>query len=496
MHLSNLANHFRRTPYIVLLLLFLVAGGGFLFYHFSRPAAHPQAMLQDLEQISSASYDTVFFSMYPIGHYKKEDFVNYRGWNPIFSSYQPQTLTELSAYLDAAFSRGNVTQAICLGLDPYQIWLSNGGKTKRWNQDLQKKLLNYIKDTPSLQYNIFLPCPSIDYWLSLNETELEYAFAAYKGLIAHLSVYDNVSIFFLGAEEWLIENPGNYDGYFDFNDSVAHKIFLFTFCDQNAKITPYDMETCFSKLEELITRKRQDASPLPDLSDWEITFWGDISFDAPLDSLSLPGAVTNLSGASTYSYVISSAKASDPSDYDISFPGLIDGFCTGSLSPAPYSPDMGSMQSMGSMRSMGTDASLCFVISYGITDYFAGTPIDNKGDPLDTQTFAGALRTGIGRLKETYPNAVILLVTPAFCYPYHDQPGETGGTLSDYVDAIVEIAREENLPCLNLAVGLEPEEDTNASYYFEEWHLKESGYFLLAQKIIALLEERTLNQPF
>lgn len=57
---------------------------------------------------------------------------------------------------------------------------------------------------------------------------------------------------------------------------------------------------------------------------------------------------------------------------------------------------------------------LCFVINYGLNDYFSGYAVDDPEDPYDTVTYCGALRTGIRSLQEAYPDALILLAAPNY----------------------------------------------------------------------------------
>ena len=133
------------------------------------------------------------------------------------------------------------------------------------------------------------------------------------------------------------------------------------------------------------------------------------------------------------------------------------------------------------------DRKLCFVIYFGLNDYFGGHPVSNPEDAFDVTTYAGALRVGIDKLQTAYPDAEILLMTPNFITTFANgtEPmSEKGGTLIEYVDTAIEIANEYNVPCVNSYVDLGINEANASAFLADGTHLNETGRFLLAKQIM------------
>jgi len=72
-------------------------------------------------------------------------------------------------------------------------------------------------------------------------------------------------------------------------------------------------------------------------------------------------------------------------------------------------------ESLKEMETIDYEKVDVFVLQHGTNDYSGGRPLDNQDNPKDIYTYGGALRYSIERLQETYPDAEIVLVTPAFC---------------------------------------------------------------------------------
>lgn len=96
-------------------------------------------------------------------------------------------------------------------------------------------------------------------------------------------------------------------------------------------------------------------------------------------------------------------------------------------------------------------------IAYGTNDFSSGTAIDNANNPLDTNTFKGAIRYSLKLITEKYPHIKIIGVTP--CYRFWSENGVIiddcdtheidGKKISDYVNAIKEVYTEYHLPVLD-----------------------------------------------
>lgn len=94
------------------------------------------------------------------------------------------------------------------------------------------------------------------------------------------------------------------------------------------------------------------------------------------------------------------------------------------------------------------------LLEFGVNDYMAGKKIDNPEDPLDVNTYGGALRYAIELFQKTYPDLHIVLVTPAFChvvdYGMCTEEDFGGGPLDRYVAQEKEIAVEYGLDVIDV----------------------------------------------
>lgn len=470
-------------PVILLLLCILIISAGLVLYTQQQQKLAPKRY--DLERISQASYNGVFFSMYPLTGYNEEDFATFRGVDTILSSYSIPKWEVLSEYIDAVFVTDNNVTNIYLGLEPSVLWETCDANDEEWNRQLESYFIPYLTEYPMITFEILLPYPDMSYWTSMTVDEMHATLDIYGNLVEALDSYSNVTIYFVGGEHWLIANPGNYNDALDVNPVIAQKLMLLTFCDHQFQITPTNADTLFDNLSALVTYECTVPSVYPDLSEWQLVFFGDSIIGNYKGSFSVPGVVTGLSGASTYNYAIGGTQAADMPDYDNSFPDMVQQFIARELSSTrddtefPYETLETSEQK------------LCFVIHYGLNDYFNGGLIHNPDNPNDAETFSGALRTGVAYLQETYPDATILLMTPPFCTYFSngmDKNSDMGGILTDYVAAVEQVALEQNVICMNNYTGLGITEATSHIYLTDGCHLNETGRFLLGTQIIAALE--------
>lgn len=130
------------------------------------------------------------------------------------------------------------------------------------------------------------------------------------------------------------------------------------------------------------------------------------------------------------------------------------------------------------------------VLAYGTNDYTKAVKLDNSENPYDTGTFGGSLRNSIELLKETYPDMQIVLVTPIYCILFSQEESYDctekdfgSGYLEDYVQLLLQIGREYNLPVIdnyhNSGICLE-----NWKEYLEDgMHPNEDGRELLAAQM-------------
>lgn len=136
------------------------------------------------------------------------------------------------------------------------------------------------------------------------------------------------------------------------------------------------------------------------------------------------------------------------------------------------------------------------IIEHGTNDYNSGQPLENEENPYDETTFAGALRSSLKLLKETYPDLRIIVMSPLYC----ELQGRTakcyeisygGGILDEYVEKEREIAAEFGVEFLDAYHESGIWEDNADTYLMDDLHPSQEGQILLGNFLADyLLEEK------
>lgn len=441
---------------------------------------------KDIARISRESYNGAFLAMYDISNYSEEDFATFRGIPTLKANYSLESWRDLSKYMTEIFSSQNTITNVYLGLDPAVLWEKSGKNDVKWAKNLDKYLVPYVSARQDVFFEILLPSPSLQYWTGMKEEQMEEKLEAYYRLIEDMGVFSNVKIYFFGGEKWLIANPENYVDDTRTNIQVSRNIFLHAFCDQDNQIVAENASSIFSGLIDQVGRENKTPTVYPDLSDWCIVFFGDSIIAKYNESYSIPGVVSGLTGAETYNCCESGIPASENSLGVLSFNRMVTRFLE--QDTAGLNDD--SNYSLGLTEYTGTShegKKVCFVVEFGLNDYFIGFAVDNPEDKYDTGTYAGALRTGIRTLQDAYPEAEILLLAPTYTAQFSggtEINSEKGGVLTDYVSMALNVSDEMGVYCLNNYVESGINADTYGQYLTDGLHPDESGSFLLGNGII------------
>ena len=440
---------------------------------------------QDLRRLSSESYGGAFFAMYDINTYREEDFTTYRGIPTVKAEYTLQTWRDISKYLTRALSSHNSVTNIYLGLDPVSLWRSSGRDEERWTGNLERYLTPYITARQDVIFEILLPTPSLQYWTSLDSVQLEESMAVYGRLVEDMSSYANVTMFFPGGEQWLIANPANYLEDGQTNEDVSKKLFLYTFCDHKFLIAPSNASILFENLTSQVEQEWEEPAVYPDLSDLCMVFFGDSVLVYNEGSMSIPGVVKGLSGAQVYNCGQGGLPASGNPENIFNLNGFIAHFLTRDTTILPDSDYQRGL--MGYINEDHEGKRHCFVLNVGLNDYFNGFLIENPADKYDTETYAGALRTGIHKLKDAYPDALILVMAPTYTDLFSggtEINSEVGGVLTEYVDAAVRVSEEMGVFCMNNYADSGINADNYQWYLADGTHPNGTGSLYLGKQIV------------
>lgn len=448
----------------------------FVFVNSKNESDNKKFIENEIIELETDAYKGIFCSMYPITNYMAGDFETYAGVKTYKSSVKAEGLKEISQYLDAALDEDSQVTHVFLGLEPYKIWESAKRKDTKWEENWQKYLISYITENTDVTFQIMLPYLSMADWLSLDTEAVQERLEAYENMVTLLSSYDNVICYFLGAEDWLIKNPDNYTAGDEINASLTQKIFLYTFCDRHYVVKGDTIKEKTEELSKLIIKEQVNPSEYADMSDIQIVFFGDSVIGNYAGTTAITGVMNAFTGCETYNYAIGGTSATDYEGYDKSFGDVLERFKNGTAELSQGDKNF----------ERNEEKELCFVIHYGLNDFFNGYSVDNADDPYDTETYGGALRNGIRTLQSDYPEAKIIVVTP-YCYY---TAGEWEGKLGDYADVAVSIAKEMNILCLNNYSGLGWNESNYRDYLYDGCHPNEKGCMVMAIRLIRALEEQ------
>ena len=453
--------------FIILIALILI-GIFFLVY--------PVNKLKDLHNLSNSSYDSVFISMYSVENYSSEAFFKFRGLNTYIGEHPARTVSELSLYVKTALQSDNAVNTVYIGLDPYILY-QKGCTGEVEMAAAMSDIFDFIIQYPDVTFEILLPSPSMDYWLSLDESELDEVMISYRYAVSCFEPHQNAMCFFVGDEEWLIMNPANYESDFITNTLISQKILCLTFCDRIGLINNSCAEEILAHFKEMIlTEKESPSNIYPDLSDKTVVFFGDSILGLQNGSYSVPGVINGLTGASVYNYAIGGTTACDAdatTDSDNSFTDQLGKF----LSQADFYTRDDTQFPYSAVDS----SNLVFVINYGYNDYKCCHSPQGLYETLISE---------ITKIKTAYPESQIILMCPYENIYYYNgvaSVNKNDETLVDYANAVKSVAGDIDITLLDVPGFIEGTENST-EYFVDECHYNEYGRFYLAQYIISAIK--------
>lgn len=465
-------------------LIFLIAVILLVHKLFLSNSTGDSFMKADLYRLSNEQYDSVFLSTYSIQNYSESDFKQMRDTKTVIGAHGILNPKELVQYFECIFASDNIVSNIFLYLDPclFQDIQTDSAES------LQQGLYSYMDAYPDVTFEIILPYLSLDYWLDKEDAEISAILTSYRTFVEKTAPYSNAVIYFFGHEYWLIGNPANYGNTpFDANPVISQKIMMYSFCDHTYQINTDNASSLINSLSELIAREKSAPTYYPDLSGATLVFFGDSTIDYVSGSYSIPGYINGLSGATVYSCAHGGTRASARNAGSLDFPNIIDDFfaeyCTLENGRYLFDPEGVPV----------AEENLCFIIDYGLNDYFEGAPLDNPSDPYDKSTYAGGLRSSVSTLQEAFPSADFIILTPIFTGIFSngtDINSENGGQLTDYVEKAMQAAQDLNAYCLDCYHGSGIDE-TNLYHYLvaDNVHPNETGRLTIATYLMYYLED-------
>lgn len=465
----------------VLVLIALIGVGVYRYIEYQKYAP----LRNDMERIATEDYTSVFFSTFPIDYFTEDDFIYYREIYPLKASYCIPDLDTLNMYFTNVSESWNEVENVYLGVRPDIISAED--------------LLTLMDTWSDKRFEILIAYPSLSYWKALDEEEYPARLSAYTEFINTLMplyednewIQGHLSLYFYGSAEWLVGNTVNYEKEFNVNEEISHALSMYMDGDHGYQLTLENYEEKVEDFETLVREYRsQDPEEYPDLSKWDVVFFGD-SIIAFTETSSISGAFSGLTGAHTYNCGIGGSTATMTSSRSLGIPAVVDAFLSEDLSQ--FSQTSLAYAGMSDyFEHAKKKRQKCFVIDYGMNDYYIGTSVYGD-DPNDIYTYSGALRTAVDKLQAAYPDAVIVLMAPNFTSYFGcglEPQSEEGGILLDYVAAMTTICEEKNLLFYNSYTELGIDNSNHTEHLMDGTHPNEGTRYIMAQGLAELLKKQ------
>lgn len=122
-------------------------------------------------------------------------------------------------------------------------------------------------------------------------------------------------------------------------------------------------------------------------------------------------------------------------------------------------------------------------VSYGLNDYFSDIPIYPK-EYYDLTSYVGALRHGIHKIREKYPDIEFVVISPTYCEWFK---GERQFELGAYVESARGVAEEMGVHFIDMYHAFGVNSQDKLEYLEDGVHLTEEGRQLYSRSIIDFL---------
>lgn len=450
---------------------------------------------EDYRRLQEESYNGIFAANYPITYFDEEVFEVYRGLLVVKAGQTMEKSKDFAHFFNEAWESPNVITNVYLGIDPYELWKEAGKDPDKWHRLVEERFTRYVQAHPDVIFEILLPVYSLESWLAQEEAYLTECMAAYRRWLDALGGYENVIQYFVGGREWMIANPANFTER-QVNKDIAKKLVLLCFCDREYVITPVNADVLLGELEGIAAAEKAHPTQYADLSEYEVVFFGDSILANGEGSHSIPGIFGGLTDAAWYNLAVGGIPATVDPNAAFSFPSMADAFIRQDVEG--LAQDSSYTQGLAAYLAEPRREKLVFVLNFGLNDYFGGHPVDRE-DPMDENTYAGALRTGIKMLQEAYPEAKIIVQTPTYTVLFGEgtevRCGDgTDRVLQDYVDAAILIAEEMGVECLDNYYDFEMNGNNYEIYLADGCHPNDLGRLVFGQRLIRFMEAMVTDE--
>lgn len=250
------------------------------------------------------------------------------------------------------------------------------------------------------------------------------------------------------------------------------------------------MAELFHDIRYYLKSNAENINSYEKISDWNIVFLGDSITGLDKTSTSIPNIIHILSEANTFDLGIGGMAATtnetEKYNLDVLVHALIEKNTNLWNEEEKFTREFKRF-----VNEYEETEKICFVINYGLNDYFKGYEVEDTEDYNNVETYAGALINGIDLLKSAYPYSKIVLMSPTYIYDYEQGTkvnSEVGSVLSDYLRVSEKIANQKKVYFKNNYRDLNINRSNYAMYIDDEVHFNGKGRWIFAKQLMTYLE--------
>lgn len=465
---------------IILLLVCLFLGIRIARVWYYPASDQRQALVEELQE----NYYSCFkLSLLPTEDFSHGDIEFFTGMATLEADYLFCNLKDVGDFLEEVYATQEEVKEIYLYLDPVEISGAYGNIARFYGEAYSEYLLDVMSRHPETFFGFVLPNYSIEYWRGLDDGERLEAQTCIKDFRNLTALCENAKVYFMGFEDWLVGNSANYVDERMHNEDVHSFLIALMLWRDEYVLTGENFAERFGLVEQMV--RNVEIHEKTDLSKYDLIFFGDSVIGNYTDSLSIPGAVQGLTGARVYNLGNGGSMASEDEKLELYFGSMVVRFLKGDVKDLEECTFKEGVERYYEDGHAGRTQ--CFVINYGLNDFFRSRPVDNPDNPLDIGTYGGALRSGLEKLKEAYPEAIFVLSGPNLITAYENgtrisEP--SGGVLEEYADIARKVAEAYG------GLYFDTYHDTcytleQAGIYLADgYHPNHRGRFLLAQRFV------------
>ena len=426
------------------------------------------SFLTDLELLNEEGYDSFLLTTTDNAVFDQNLFFTFRGTKTQLLSTDTGNVSAINDII--ALAAGRVPEDVAFLLIDPETFAANP------KSDLDA-LCETIASKEGTFFQIMIGVPSLSYWKKKGSDLTDLALEKYKETAQLLCALPNVHLYAPASVEWVIANPANYISDKSFTPYLADKLTASCFCDEMYMVGADTIENSVAELKENMAKERN----YPDFSGKEIVFVGDSIFGYSHGSVSIPGVVGGLTGAEVFNIGYGGAPAQgDSSSSKMCFMGVNDYLLDGAdTSDITYD---GLADEVENLRKNLNGNEQIFFIQFGLNDYFNGQPVSSYKEALVRET---------NRIREKYPNAVYIIMSPTFTGEYTcgtEINSSVGSVLNDYRSASKEAADELGVNWLNSLELFDAINESNFTEHLGDWtHPYFMSRFYMGERMIEYL---------